>query len=223
MSILVGIQNSVAVVSAEVNDKGSLEIMLKQGVAVDLFEAMNSGASIEENTQKLLEFPVNNKWYGKEATHQEMVMKFRMLTAKLGHLISNQVAEVKWNMFEGTGINSAADIAEKITQDSTIAKISFNIFNQFVAMVKSSDTTKLSRIKFVRQSAAKHYAALPEYLNFKKDGGEYTVAFVESMVIPQEQSKLKYTAKELDKKLNDPTPMTADTQPSGTDELPFSL
>lgn len=223
MSILVGIQESVVVVESVVNEKNSLEITLKQGGDVDLFAAMNAGSSIEENTQKLLYFPVDNKYYGETATHQQMVQKFRQLTAKLGHLISNQVAEVKWNMWEGTGINSADDIASKITQESVIEKITTNIFNQFVEMVKSSDTSKKSRVKFVRQSQAKHFATLPEYLNFKKDGGEWTTSFVESMGIPKEQSKLAYTKKELEKGLDSAVPVSSDSPASGTSDLPFEI
>jgi hypothetical protein len=222
MSITVGIQSAVSVVSATVNDKQSLEIMLEQGEALDLMEAMNSGASSEVNSQKLLFFPVDNKWFGKEATHQEMVMKFRQLTAKLAHLISVQ-GEAKFNMFEGTGIATAADIAAKITKEATIAKISLNIYAQFAAMVEASDKTKKSRIKFVRQSAAKHYATLPEVLNFKKDGGTWETPFVESMEIPEAQSKLAYTKKEIEKGLNSAAKVGADTTPSGSEDLPFSL
>jgi hypothetical protein len=132
-----------------------------------------------------------------------------------------QVPNATFSLFEGTGITNAEEIAEKITQESVIAKISLNIFTQFAEMVKNSDTTKKSRIKFVRQSQAKHFATLPEYLNFKKDGGEWTTPFVESMDIPDAQSKLAYTKKELEKGLNSSAPVTADSPSMDSSELPF--
>jgi uncharacterized protein YktA (UPF0223 family) len=219
MSIQVGIVENVTVVSAVVNDKLSLEVNLREGESApaDLFAAMNSGASMEENTQKLLFFPVDNKFYGKEATAAEMVMKFRQLTAKLAHLISNQVADPKFNAFVDTGITTSADINENILKEDVIAKMSMNVYTQFVEMVKNSDTSKKSRVRFVRQSAAKHYATLPEILNFKKDGGEWSTPFVESMEIPKAQSKLAYSKKEIEKGLNSGAAVTADAP----DVLPF--
>lgn len=221
--MLVAIQESVVVSSAVVNEKNSLEIYLTQGKKLDLFEAMNSGASMDADTHKILLFPVDGKWYGKEATHQEMVMKFRQLTAKLSEAVKQQCT-IKWNMFEGTGITSAADIAAKITDEAVCEKIGLNIFKQYAAMVASSDKTKASRMKLVRQSKESHYPTFPDYLLFKKDSNEeYTVNFTESMEIPVAQSKLKYTNSETSKGLHLAGKVEADVAPSGSDDIPFSL
>jgi len=222
MSITVGFNEGVVVSGASVNEKDSLVIELSQGnTSLDLFEAMNSGASMDTATTKIMLFPVDNKWYGKDATHQEMVMKFRQLTTKLGEIIKHQVEKVTWNMFEGTGINSASDIAEKITSETVAAQIGKNIYTQFVAMVAASDKTKTQRLKLVRQSAAKHFPTLAEVLYFKKDGGEWTVAASESMDIPAAQSKLKFTTKEIEKGLDKADKVVADTPSVSDNDLPF--
>lgn len=223
MNIQVSIAEDITVVSAVINDKNSLEIVFKQGQTLDLFEAMNNGGSLEETSSKYLEYPVNNKWYGAEATPLQMVNKLRQLNAKYQHLLSVDVAEKDYafNMFEGTPIKTSGDIDTYILQEEVYTKIGTNIFKNFIKNLEKAKSP--IRIKFVRQSQAKHFISLPDYLGFKKDGGEFKVPFVESMLIPKEQSKLTYTKYELDKGLDNPNPVVADTQPSGDSDLPFIL
>lgn len=221
--IKVQIAENISVVSAIVNEKNSLEILVKSGQDVDLFAAMNSGDSIEQEEQKFLFFPVDNKWYGKEATSKEMVMKLRQLSAQFQELLSVDVSEkdFAFNMFEGTPIKSTADIDVHITKEAVYSRIGLNIFNNVVKHVKNVKSP--IRLKLVRQSANKHFATIPQALTFTKEGKEIRSKFVESMVIPKDQSKLAYSKYEMDKGLNNPNSVQADSQPSGAEDLPFTL
>jgi hypothetical protein len=212
MSIQVGIVENVAIVSAEFTEKNSLEIMFQQGESkpMSLIDLMNTGASEEQNTQKIIFYPLDSRFYGKDATPEEMVMKIRQLVAKFTHLMSVQVEKPEFDMFAGLNLETSEEIFNNILKEDIIAQVNKNLYTQMVDMITNSDTSKKSRIKFIRQSAAKHYAAIPEYLNFKKDGGTWNTPFVESMEIPKAQSKLAYTAKEIAKGSNSGTPIEAD-------------
>jgi len=220
MAIQVSVSENTVVSNAVINEKNSLVITLSQGVVMDEFEAMESGASMDSNTVNIMYFPQDNTWYGKDGSAKELTMKFRALTHKLTEAIKFQhTGEIKWNMFKDTGITNGADIAAKITDAAVCEKIGHNIFTKFVELVAASEKTPC-RMRLVRQSAAKHFPTLPESLLFKKDGGEWTVDFTESMSIPKEQSKNVYTKKEIEKGLHIADKVVADSAP---DTAPFEL
>lgn len=223
MSILVSIAENIVVSNAVVNEKNSLEVTIQQGVVMDEFEAMSKGITVKPETAKMLFFPQDNKWYGKEATHEEMNMKFKQLTAKLAESIKLQASNISWNLFEGLGFTSAQDVKDNITKLEVAEKIGLNIYKQYAAMVAASDKSVFSRMKLVRQSSAKHFPTFPDVLFFKKDGDTWTVPFVESMVIPAAQTKLAYTKKEIEKGLHVADKVVADSVPSGDGDLPFQL
>lgn len=229
--IQVSIAENISVESVNVNEQGSLEVTFVQSSGdnkMDLFEAMTSGASMaSENKSTVKKFPVGHKRFGKEASAEELV-KLTIVEEKAlleGMLEQfNPTKKMDYSkMFEGTGITSAADINTKLASEEVMKQVSTNLYKAFAEAMKDADKSIKVRFKFPRQSEAKHYITFPKAVGFKKGSFEaFKTPFIESMVIPTEQSKLKFSDYEISKGLNHGNPVTSDA-PSGTNDLPFEL
>lgn len=237
-NIKVGIVENVAIESVSVDEQfGALNINFveKSDVEVDLFEAMSSGQSLDsENKSTVKKFPQGHKRFGKEATAEELV-RFTIEEEKalLNHLLENYNPGAKIDfstMWDNTGIESSADIQARLADEDTMKKVCTNMYKAFVRAMADADKSIKNRVKFYRQSEAKNFIALPSAIAFKKNSTEsFKTPFIESMIIPVEQSKLKYTdyekgirasgANTWDK--SNPDAVVADTTPSGDEQLPF--
>ncbi len=197
----VGINENVVLAGATVNEQGTLDIKLKEfkeGAKGGLLESLNdsSGDSGSANGRSFLQFCtfVGEKFGGGQRTAEEVVKEiglFRdMLTQiLLGYLPQDQI---KWDAGKGLTINEST-----ITNEDTQKGIYANYSNQFVAMVdKLKDReTKKFRVKLQRSSAKKHFPKFPKY-------GQ----FWESMEIPANASKLKFSPKETELGYDNGTP-----------------
>lgn len=111
-------------------------------------------------------------------------------------------------IFEGTNIDFKDKVGteKKLKSEAVQAKIYSNIANAFVEGMKpfEDDQTLLFRLLLVRQSAKKAYANLrSSYIDDNP--------FIESMKIPKEASKLKFTAYEKREGLDKSDPVSQDT------------
>lgn len=228
--IKVSIAENITIQSVSVNEQwGALDVTVVQvadGPVLDAFESLTSGVSQEETKSSIRLFPVNHKRFGKEATADELVkLTIAEEKAFLEALLSAYHPTAKMNyskMFEGSGITSAEDIKTKITDEAVMKTISTNLYKAFVEAMKGHDSSIKNRVKFYRQSDAKNLVTFPKAIGFKKGSFEsFKTPFIESMVIPVEQSKLKYSDYEISKGKNNSEAVTADA-PSDS-ALPFEL
>jgi hypothetical protein len=188
----VGIHENVVVEKVEKNEKGTLEIYLKQVGDIDPIEALNSGGTLEPKTEKITIWKptLNDKDNYKTVTD-----KISGLTSELGQLLQQYTTGgVKWNLFAGTGITADTYATKVLDYVDTIYD---NVVNQFVEKAKpfAGENSKKLRVKLVRQSQAKHYPKFPSQV-------KYPSQFLEPMDVPAAASKLKYTDYEIKNNLH---------------------
>jgi hypothetical protein len=209
----VGIHENIVVEKAEKNDKGTLEIHFKQIGdinPIDLLNAAGSGStSFEAKTERITVWrPTLREGQDTYKTASDKIAELKdTLQSILAQYLT--IDKIKWDVFAGTGITADT---YKIKVMDYIDTIYDNIVNQFVKQVTPfvGENSNKFRLLLVRQSAAKHYPKLrSKYLD--------TNPFIESMSVPASASKLKYTKFEVEKGLNNGTPVDAPAAASTAD------
>lgn len=225
--IEVGINDDVYLKSATINDKDSLELTFGlAGVKVlSGFEALQAD-EIQESTGEtsLRLFPVTvptKDDLTEEKKRGRIIDDITKVRGQLEHILQGYMvaADAKLNkiVYQGTGMD-ANNFDQQIMQPGVLLAITRNLFREFITLVKPhlNDSTKKFRLKLIRQSKDKHFATLP---------GKFITEqpFWESMDIPVEATKVKFTAYEIKEGLNDGTPASkskdADTTPGDTAPL----
>jgi hypothetical protein len=109
--------------------------------------------------------------------------------------------KVIWDPYYNTGITKD-NYRERWMDDDALGKIFANYGNQFIAMAKDFMGKKeyALRVKLVRQSKLKHYATIPG--KFLADN-----PWVESMDVPADKSKLKFSKWEKENGFDNGTPV----------------
>jgi hypothetical protein len=193
--IPVGIHDNLRVHKATRNDRGSLVIGYKQEVGgeQDLLAIINSASdstSVDGKDNDFLIYSLDTTdRQGNQFTPEQIVKNITELKDMLNHILLNYMTsdKIAWEVFNGCGI-TPENIKEKVVQQSVLDQVYKNIVDQFIGMITPhlTNTTKLFRCIFVRQSKAKHYASLRRrYLTEQP--------FMEPMSVPKEQSRLKFT------------------------------
>lgn len=220
----VGINENVVVKSSTVDEKGKLVLTLDYAEnltkeKVDVFDQFSSAAVDDGNADRTLNiFPFKKPSGPKNETKTneellEMISDdMNKVRSQLSQLLEVYMKsdDIKWEPFRGTGIDKD-NYRERFLNDDSLAAIFANYASQFSAMLApfaAKPEFKL-RMKLIRQSKDKHYATIPG--RFLKEN-----PWVESMDIPVEQSKVKFSKWELDNGYNDGTPVkkeTADAPP----------
>lgn len=111
--------------------------------------------------------------------------------------------KIQFSVFAGMDdVITRETLNENIIKPEVLKACFKNMAEQFVAQVTPflDKDENAVRLLLVRQSKEKHYAQIRE--RFVKDN-----PFIESAVIPKAQSKLKFTKFEMDRGLNDGTPI----------------
>lgn len=216
MSLTVGIHENVVLSKATKNDKGTLVVGFKKAEEIDLIAALNSAnSSLEAPEQELLMFPPTIKnWDGTLADGKEMLKKVNSFKEPLEHLLSPYLTsdKIKWNIFAGIDGIDTTNLFAKLEDQETVNKIATNIVDDFIKMVTPFlNNKKKFRLKLIRKNNSR-YSALPRY-----------APFVESMDVPKESSKLKFTQYEIANKLNEPLTAEATTVSSAEAEEAKSL
>jgi len=216
MSLTVGIHENVVLSKATKNDKGTLVVGFKKAEEIDLIAALNSAnSSLEAPEQELLMFPPTIKnWDGTLADGKEMLKKVNSFKEPLEHLLSPYLTsdKIKWNIFAGIDGIDTTNLFAKLEDQETVNKISTNIVDDFIKMITPFlNNKKKFRLKLIRKNNSR-YSALPRY-----------APFVESMDVPKESSKLKFTQYEIANKLNEPLTAEATTVSSAEAEEAKSL
>lgn len=236
MKIQVGIHENVILEKVVVNDKGRLVIFLKQKeeegkepeaeAEEDPFAQMNASEVIEkEGGAGIIFWPfkspeVKDSKTGAERSSEERGKLVNGDVLQLKNQL-NQILEqytvkdnIKWSIFDGTGM-AKETYYEDLSSQTTLDVIYRNICEQFIGMVTPflNDPKFAVRFKLVRQSKDKHYVRVPGM--FIKDN-----PFIESMDVPKDKTRVKWTDYELKQGLNDGTPVSRNTADETDEEAP---
>lgn len=215
MPIGVGINENVILTKADVNEKGSLELTFDEAAIVDkpkasVFDSLQT-AKVEndgDTSRTLLLFPfkkptgVRNEGKTEDELIEMVSDDMKRVKNQLTQLLQIYLTEDKitWDPFAGTGVTNE-NYREMFLNDDALSRIFKNYAEQFIAMVTPflGDTKYKLRVKLVRQSTDKHFATIPGRFLLDRP-------WVESMDIPAEQAKVKFSEWEISQKMNDPTP-----------------
>jgi hypothetical protein len=240
--IKVGITENVVLKSAEITDKGHLSLLFKElnaaASTVDLsnpFAVAASGDAIDASTDaKLLVMAllvpkeVDSKGVARTRQQRGTLANndLNETLNKLKHILSQyttaaEISAAFKDIYAGTGFTMQIynekgpdSFYDVLLTKERLDIVSKNLFESFISVVtKFLDQDSLPmRIRLCRQNAEKHYATLP--------GAKFVESypFFETMSVPAEASKLKFSDYEKKLKLDDPTPSSitsadATTQP----------
>jgi hypothetical protein len=207
MSLPVGIHHNIVFSKAERNEKGTLIVGFREAKTVNIMEALNSGSgntSFSSREQDFMIFPPTVEGYGGTVSSPEDIQKkIAEIVDPLSQILNVYQAssKTKWDLFKNTGIN-ASNINDKLLQQSTLDLIYSNIADQFVAMaapILASTSIKV-RLLLIRASQKKHFPGLRKrFLDANP--------FIESMDVPAEASRLRFTPFEVKNGLNTGEPI----------------
>lgn len=236
----IGINENVFISKAEKNDKGTLEITFSQpdgdpeaAAALKAKLVENPFADWEEGgyTQtdgggaRLLLFPFDSKppvsdTEGKwKPTAENMKERMDTVRAPLYMILSYFIPDktkmplTVANIFKGTGIDGTNFLA-KIQSETVQEKVYGNIVDLFLSGIAPfiGDTTNLFRLKLQRQSAKKAFPTIPSRF-ISEDN-----PFIESMKIPADKSKVKFSKWEIANGYNSDAPISQDTADKGASQ-----
>lgn len=227
--IQVGINENVFISDISIDEKANLHITFKEaGKAMSLFERLNSESIVEDTSG--LEIRLFGIQVATDPTMTQEKKADRagdditVLRSRLEHIMSGYLTKDEYRMStifaEGTGMDND-NYFKKLTEQPVLDKITSNLFNFFKsAMTPYVGKKELPfRLLLTRQSKDKHFATLRR--KYIEDN-----PFWESMDVPEEASKLKFTEYEIKEGLNDPTPTsrsTADAKSSSATDATKSL
>jgi hypothetical protein len=207
----VGVNENVTF-SAEINDKKSLVITAKvkeEEKELDLNEA--SFETEGSNQSNVLFFPLKVQGYEDGVLVDKRSLKailndVKDFKALLTYILSQftTLDNIKWDLFANSDLTND-NYAEYLVTDDGLRIVYDNLARQFVDYLEEyGDPEKLFRVLMVRTSKKSHYP------NFRRRYLD-TNPFIESMDIPAEQSKLKFTKSEISSGLDKGETVNPDT------------
>jgi hypothetical protein len=218
MSIKVGINENVQLNKAEINDKGTLVVSFNQGQElsqVDTNDLINSAAGIKpRGATNVMVWGVQAESNGEPRTVEYISRDLGNLRDQLEHLLEGYMTRdnAKLDPYVGLGL-TGENFASRVLQQGTLDAIYKNLTSQFVNKVQTlgEGLEKKFRLLLVRKSASNHYGTFRK--NYIGDN-----PFWESMDIPAEASKVKFTKYEKDKGLDNSDSVSRDQAADRTEE-----
>lgn len=216
MLIPVGIHDNLVLSDkTKINDKGSLELVIKSIESPDaILEALTNNvvlSSLESNyrffTPSMDDFNKVKKSAAdliqELTTRRHQYTQYALLFAPREE-VDKAIGGMA--MFEGLGIppEDYAKAVNMITNEDFLKKVDTNLGNKFVAFLKAKnafDGTKPFRQKLPRASKNKVYSGISK--------SSYDV-WIEPMDIPKAQSKIAFTEYEISSNLNHGNPIASD-------------
>lgn len=192
----------------------------------NMFAAFDEGGAMEadEATPKFFS-PSITDFNGNPKTYAAIGDELNKFKATLVDVLKTQMPEEKaklaisaQHMFNGLGITAAnqGTLAQKLIQQEFVDAVYKNICNAFLNIIAPFIGKNPFRVKFVRQSEAKHFPKVPKQ-------GKFPNPWIESMGVAKEQSALKYSAYEIKNGLNDGTPVAQDTPAAADSQIAENL
>lgn len=213
--LTVGIHENVKLGdSTDLNEKGTLRIMLKQGSTGGAFDAfMNDEALAEE--AGIFMFPPNVLEFGKTTAKQPnaIAKDLQKFQTYLKGILRIYLTEDKVDEYVGSkGMQKIFNLQgvtkdnfdQKLINQQFIDEVIHSLSKQFVNAVKDNSLgsrPETFRIKLTRQSQKSHFPTFPK---------STFDAWIESMEIPADKSKIKWSDYEIKGKWNSPVPSDAD-------------
>jgi hypothetical protein len=201
--IKVGIHENILFHKVTKNDRGSLVVGIKivdTNPLASLDTSSDNSAGEAPENDFLFFPPQATAKDGNTDTADNNMEKVKQLKDQLSHILLGFMTadKIKWDTTKDTGITSE-NFNQKMTQQPVLDVMYNNIVTQFTKMITPylNNPKYLFRILLTRQSKAKHFPALR-----KRYLGEQP--FLESMSIPKDQSRLKYTPWELTNRFDSP-------------------
>lgn len=191
----------------KITEKGGIEIHFIQGEVVSSALELLETEDPEAETGKILLFPPQLTTYQDKTARTGLdIIRDIKVDFKRMHTIFNLyfTKEELQKIFPLKGILEGLNITpenEKVMliQESVVNKIYANLGEMILKVVNTNKLWEKEafRIKLLRQSPTKAFPTLTR----KPEMGDW----VELMLIPKEQSKVKFTPYEISKGYNDPT------------------
>lgn len=206
MAIKVGINENVRL-NAEntvVNEKGTLVIAFQQGAnisEIDTDDLINSTAKVRgtSSTTNIMLWPIEVEQGGVPRETERIAKDVANLRDQLEHILEGYMTKPEAKLDAYAGLSLTKDnIGEMLQKQSTIETMYKNLTTQFVAKVKGLSADALAeefRLLLVRRSENNHYGTLRR--SFITDN-----PFFESMKVPANASKVKFTKYEINKGLD---------------------
>lgn len=190
----VGIHENVVVSKAVINEHGTLEIEFLQKGSNDALGALSGNVELsKDESVNIRSYGQNVEYFQQKRTGEQMfklVIGFKsILTELLAVYIDNPVIDA------GKGISITNDNINTVFSDQAVVDVAYNnIITQFVTLITPFLGKEGFRVKLPRKSAKSAFPSLPTY-----------GPWVETMDIPVEATKLKWTPWEIENKKNDST------------------
>lgn len=220
MAIVVGINEPVLFKGGEINEKGTLEVVF--GVpGVDISEVptddlLNDAAGVKPrgNDTKFILWPIDVEANGEKKEADRISKDVVSLRDQLEHILQQFFPKVEAMLNPYDGLSLTKDnFKEEILKQPVVDRMYKNLTTQFVAKVKTlteADLAKELRLLCVRRSTSSHYPSLRKV--FISDN-----PFLEPAIIPATASKLKFTKFEIERGMNDGTPVKKEQVADQTD------
>ena len=213
--IEIGINKDVYLKAATINDKDNLILTFDIAGVKRLsgFEALQDD-EIQEGTSSLdlRLFPPNvpaaDK--GTDEKRRELVQKDILKNRSiLEHILQGYLPKEQTKLGKALYVNTgieANNFEEKILDKAVLLVVFKNMTREFIARMRPflNDESLKFRLKLVRQSKDKHFATLPGTRVNENP-------FWEDMIIPDAESKVKFTDYEIKEGLDNGTPASKKT------------
>lgn len=204
--LTVGIHEDIVVKDAKINDKGSVILTLAQQAEevgeLDFLEGTGDSEAGENKADFYFYGLSNTDFQGNPMTADDIKKSIKELRFQFFHILKPfyTEADITFNSVQGTGI-TAENADQKILDQSVLDTIFKNLADRFIELLTPHfNSEETLRALFIRRSQAKHFPALRRrFLDSQP--------FLESMKIPKEQSKLKFSKYEIEKGLDSGTPI----------------
>jgi len=193
------------------NGKSFIKIVFEQIVKIDNYlEMFDSNESAENGKQSIVIFGINaTDFNGNQKESAALIAEVQLLKRKLQdtlsmHMTVEQASSVFGTkvIFNGTGVlENPANLPNLITQQAVLDKVYENLGKAFDTAAKNLVGVNPFRVKLPRQSEAKHSATI------QCSKGD---TWIESMLVPKDQSKVMWTAWQIETKRFDGTPVAPD-------------
>jgi len=195
--LTVGIHEGVIVSKAIRNDQGTLEIEFLRKGSDDAVAALAGTAElIPDQDVNIRVYPQSVDYFGEKrdgTTMLKLIVNFRNV---LSELLQVYIDNPDINATKGLVVTN--ENAKVLFTDQANVDLAYdNIVSQFIAAITPfvGKESHPFRVKFPRRSKKYSFASLPNF-----------GPWVESMDIPQESSKIKWSNWEITNGKNDPTP-----------------
>lgn len=219
MAIGIKIAENVTLTQPEISEYGGLNITFVQkadkpaeapitGNVLDFMnQEVDTSASGFDQENRLTVYALKPTNYDGTTLTPEDFQKDNTAIREQLNLITNSygLGNVDFKPFEGMTQPKAV---EEVITEEVLEKVSTNYFNQFLKLMEKADLGKEFRVVFPRKSAKSKYPGLRKKL--LKD-----FPFMESMEVPADKSKVKFTKYEISKGLDKELEVSADANTGG--------